>query len=94
MSVDCTGCKKELPARVAFICVKPMGDEYIYSFYFCAACDVYSKEIFVDRFFGPHAISVVGPIAKSEGDADVRAIRGCPDSSDEYCGCAAHRRFS
>ena len=94
MSVNCTGCKKELPDRAAFICVKPMGDEYIYSFYFCAACGVYSKEIFVDRFFGPNHVRVVGHITKSDGDADVRSIQSCPDSSNERCECAAHRRFS
>jgi len=70
-----------------------MGDEYIESFFFCAACGVYTQQSYHDRFLGEESVNVYGPISKSDGDALVELIRTCPDPMDKKCTCPAHRRF-
>ena len=67
-----------------------MGDEYIESYYFCSQCEVYTLEIFHDRFLGDDDVFVRGPIPKQEGDAKVELIRQCPEPWDKKCRCKAH----
>ena len=59
---------------VASISGSIMGDEYIDSYFFCSRCQVYSEEVYHDRFLGDEEIFMKGPLSKSEGDAHVALI--------------------
>jgi hypothetical protein len=96
--VACALCRREFDRRgqgeaVGAIAVEVAGDEYVESFFFCAACAVYTQETYCDRFLGEETVSTSGPIAKDTGDALVALIRTCPDPMDKKCTCPAHRRF-
>jgi hypothetical protein len=96
--VKCANCQQEFDRTgrdrpVAAIAVEVAGDEYIESFFFCAACGVYTQETYCDRFLGEETVSVSGPIAAQRGDALVELIRGCPDPMNKKCTCEVHRKF-
>jgi len=67
-----------------------MGDEYIESYYFRKRCEVYTAEIYYDRFLGEDNVSLRGPVTKSEGGAKVELIQQCFEPSDKKCRCKAH----
>ncbi len=96
--INCSKCgrafdRKGADQPAATICGEVMGDEYIESWFFCAACGVYTQEVFHDRFLGEDSVGVHGPIAKDRGDALVALIAQCPDPMDKKCGCEAHKRY-
>ena len=94
----CSKCGKEFDKQrgeeaVASISGGIMGDEYIESFYFCSVCQVYTVEIYRDRFLGEEEISSRGPVPKSEGEAQIELIRQCSRPWDKKCRCEAHRSY-
>jgi len=70
-----------------------MGDEYIESYYFCAQCQVYTVEVYHDRFLGEEEISVRGPVPKTEGDALIELIKQCDEPWNKKCRCKAHLSY-
>ena len=70
-----------------------MGDEYTDSYFFCTNCNVYTVEVYYDRFLGEGESSLKGPISKDEGDKYVRLIAECSEPWNKNCRCAAHRSY-
>ena len=70
-----------------------MGDEYIESYYFCTQCQVYTVEVYHDRFLGEEDISVRGPVPKTEGDALMELIKQCDEPWNKKCRCKAHQSY-
>ena len=70
-----------------------MGDEYTESYYFCAQCQVYTVEVYHDRFLGEEEISIRGPVPKTEGDALVELIKQCEEPWNKKCRCKAHLSY-
>ena len=96
--IQCSKCGREFDRKgldrpAAVICGEVMGDEYIESYFFCAACGVYTQEVYHDRFLGEDSVGVHGPLPKAKGDEMVELIRQCPDPMDKKCNCDAHRRY-
>ena len=96
--IKCSKCGQELDGkekanRLASISGSIMGDEYIETFYFCNACGVYTVEIYHDRFSGEDSVALRGPVAKAEGDKQVRLIRQCKEPWNKKCRCKAHRAY-
>ena len=44
VSVTCLKCEKPLAKPTAGISTCPMGDEIIYSYFFCPGCDIFYSE--------------------------------------------------
>jgi len=78
---------------VASISGSIMGDEHTDSFYFCRSCQVYTVEMFHDRFLGEEGSSVQGPVPKEEGDAQVALVMQCPEPWNKRCRCPAHMAY-
>ena len=96
--IRCSKCGRELDRKVmdrsvASISGSIMGDEYTESFFFCSQCEVYTLEIYHDRFLGDDDVFVRGPISKAEGDAKVELIRQCSEPWDKKCRCQAHIKY-
>ena len=92
--IPCSSCNKALEGPPsASICGCFMGDEYIESWYFCASCGVYTKEIYRDRFCNEPSVLTGGPVAKADGDARVALIRGCARPWDGRCRCQSHMTY-
>lgn len=70
-----------------------MGDEYIESYFLCSRCEVYTVEIYHDRFLGEDTVFVRGPVSKAEGDAKVELIRQCSEPWNKKCRCRAHQAY-
>ena len=94
----CSACSKALgksegtPA-VASISGSIMGDEISETYFFCAACGLFTVEVCHDRFCGEETVSFRGPIAEAEGSSKVELIRRCPEPWDKKCRCPAHREY-
>ena len=98
MIINCLQCGKSLymeggPGSVASISGGIMGDEYTDSYFFCVDCNVYTVEVYCDRFLGEGESSLKGPISKEEGDKCVRLISECSEPWDKKCRCAAHLAY-
>ncbi len=93
--VQCSKCGKELGAedRLASISGSIMGDEYIDTYFLCIPCQLYTVEVYHDRFSGPEEVSVRGPVSKAEGDASVALIGQCSEPWDKKCRCQAHQSY-
>ncbi len=96
--IKCSQCGRVFDPQakdqhIASISGSIMGDEYIESFYFCDLCQVYTVEIYHDRFLGDEEIFVKGPMSKQEGDEKVELIRQCSEPWDKKCRCEAHRSY-
>ncbi len=90
----CTLCHKDLEGQPeASICGGIMGDDYSESWYLCASCGVYTKEIYHDRFCDEPSVWTSGPVAKADGDAQVALIRRCPSTWDKHCRCPSHMTY-
>jgi len=94
----CSQCGRELGQQtesrhVVSISGSIMGDEYIESYYFCSQCEVYTVEIYHDRFLGEDEVFIKGPMPKLEGDAKVELIRQCSEPWNKKCRCEAHRSY-
>jgi hypothetical protein len=70
-----------------------MGDEYTESWCFCAACQVYTLEVWRERFCGEDSVNVHGPISKAVGDASVKLIQSCTKPLNKKCRCGAHLAY-
>jgi hypothetical protein len=70
-----------------------MGDEYIESYYFCEDCQVYTLEVYHDRFAGEPSVSVQGPITKKRAEEKIAIIRRCPKPNSKRCRCEAHLEY-
>jgi len=89
--MNCVACDQPLPKAVAGIAILVAGDEYIYRYFLCERCDVYTVDGYHDRFMGDQdEVFVLPPIARAEGDRAVALIRACPDPMDKLCDCASH----
>src|SRR5574341_1605702 len=86
-------CGQPKEARVASISGSIMGEEYIDSYYFCSRCEVYTVEVYHDRFLGEDDASTQGPVPKPEGDSKVDLIRQCSEPWNKRCRCEAHRSY-
>ncbi len=96
--IRCSKCGREFDRKVmdkpvASISGSIMGDEYTESFFFCGQCEVYTVEVYHDRFLGDDDVFVRGPILKAEGDAKVELIRQCSEPWDKKCRCQAHLAY-
>ncbi len=96
--VRCSQCGKEFDrkedeGRIVSISGSIMGDETTDSYYFCNQCQVYTVEVYHDRFLGEDEVSVRGPLPKSEGDTIVELIRQCSEPWNKKCRCDAHRSY-
>ena len=96
--VKCSQCGQVLnhgenDACVASISGSIMGDEYTESYFFCRQCEVYTVEIYRDRFSGEDSVSVRGPVPKSEGDVKVELIKRCVEPWNKKCRCEAHKSY-
>ena len=92
--MQCIQCRTTFPDRSrsdAAISIFVMGDEYIYSYWFCGTCQTYTVERYHDRFMGEDDISYLPPISKEVGDRCVDLVRACPRPYDKNCNCASHR---
>jgi len=78
---------------VASISGSIMGDEYMESYFLCSHCQVYSVEVYHDRFLGEEEIFLRGPLSKAEGDAKVALIQECAEPWDKKCRCSAHQKY-
>ena len=70
-----------------------MGDEYIESYFYCDECDVYTLEIYHDRFLGEDDIRYQGPISKEKGEEIIKLIQQCEQPWDKKCRCEAHKKY-
>ena len=70
-----------------FVC----GDEYIYSYWLCRPCNVYTVEVYHDRFFGDDDVFFLAPMDRKTGDHCLQLIGTCPRPYDKNCGCEAHK---
>ena len=96
--IPCSQCGEDLDPTRKYECAASisgsiMGDEYIESYYFCKRCEVYTVEIYHDRFLGEDNILMRGPVSKAEGDAQVELIRHCSEPWNKKCRCEAHRSY-
>jgi hypothetical protein len=96
--IRCSKCGRDFDRQgvdkpLACISGGIMGDEYTESFFFCGQCEVYTVEIYHDRFLGDDDVFVRGPILRAEGDAKVELIRQCPEPWDKKCRCRAHMSY-
>lgn len=93
--IRCSQCGREFDKkeRLASISGSVIGDEYIDSYYFCSQCDVYTVEVYHDRFLGEDDVSIRGPVPKSEGHAMVQLIRQCSEPWNKKCRCKAHQTY-
>jgi hypothetical protein len=96
--IHCLQCGNKLnaaggPGLVASISGGIIGDEYTHSYYFCPDCNVYTVEVYHDRFLAEGESSLRGPLSKAEGDENVRLIGECSEPWDKKCRCAAHRSY-
>jgi len=95
--MECTKCKRDLGGlgqREAFIACEVMGDEYIYSYWHCDECNVYSVEVYHDHFSGEDSIMTQGPIEAKVGAESIKLIRTCKKPSNKRCDCPAHKKFA
>lgn len=88
--VNCVQCARQLPEAREAICIFVTGDEYIYSYFFCEHCELYTVEGYHDRFMGESEAFLLPQVSREEGDRAVALIRACPAPNDKHCGCASH----
>lgn len=89
--MSCQRCGQPVSNARAAIAIFVAGDEYIYSYFWCERCELYSVEGYHDRFMGDSEAFFLPPISREEGDRAVALIRACPDPRDKLCDCASHR---
>jgi len=96
--MKCLHCERDFAEDgaerpVASISGSIMGDEYIDSYFFCNRCQVYSVEVYHDRFLGEEEIFFRGPLSKAEGDVKVALIQECDEPWNKKCRCSAHQKY-
>ena len=93
----CAKCLLEFPekaVRLAGIAVMGLGDEYVYSYFWCGACQHYTVESYRDRFEGGDSVTILPPVSREVGDRAVALIRACPNPMNKHCDCPSHRALS
>lgn len=92
LPTHCIKCRAPFagPARAA-ISIFVMGDEYIYSYYYCDSCAHYTVEAYHDRFLGEDEVSFLPAVDKDLGDYAVELIQACPRPGNKNCDCPSHR---
>ena len=98
MEIRCTKCGKIITDDnnkniAASISGSIMGDEYIESYFFCEDCEVYTFEIYHDRFMGEDEVRIQGPISKLDGDEKIKLIKECQEPWNKKCRCDAHKKY-
>ena len=96
MTLRCADCGADLgdhKARVAFICLDVMGDEYIESYWQCEGCGGYMTEIYHDRFLGEDEVRS-GALDAGRALEMIELIKQCPDPSNKRCKCPAHQKLN
>ncbi len=91
--MQCLACKKEFKENDmprAGISISVMGDEYIYTYVYCAGCKIYTVESYYDCFLGEDTVSFFS-VDKETGDQAVKLISECPDPFDKNCNCPSHK---
>jgi hypothetical protein len=92
LPTHCIKCKTAFKRNAkAAISILVMGDEYIYSYYYCDECEHYTVEAYHDRFMGEDEISFLPPIGRTEGDYAVELIEACATPMNKNCDCASHK---
>jgi hypothetical protein len=93
--VRCSRCGREFERdeQVASISGTIMGDECTDSYYWCAACDVYTVRLHRDVFVGPETARSSEPIPKEEGDRRLKLIQSCEEPWNGRCRCPGHRGY-
>lgn len=93
--IQCSKCQRvlEKDCREVSISGSIMGDEYIDSYYLCQPCQVYTVEVYHDRFLGEDEVSFRGPLSQDEAQAKIDLIRQCSEPWNKKCGCPAHREY-
>lgn len=87
----CGSCEKSLGRSKGAIAIFMAGDEYIFSYYLCSDCDLYTVEACRDRFMGDSDSSTLPPVSRALGDRALALIAACPSPGDKHCGCASHK---
>ena len=90
LKIPCGTCGETLSQCLGGISILVMGDEYIYSYFLCEACNEYTAESYRDRFMGGSFIGHEPHISRDEGDQIIKAIKACPKPSDKFCQCPSH----
>ena len=92
LPTHCIKCQAAFKSEArASISIFVMGDEYIYSYYYCDECEHYTVEAYHDRFMGEDDISFLPPIGRTEGDYAVELIEACATPMNKRCDCASHK---
>ena len=91
LEIPCGNCGVTLTKSVGSISILVLGDEYIYSYFPCSACDEYTAESYRDQFFGEAVTGHVTGISREEGDSITAAIAACPDPLNKFCDCSSHQ---
>lgn len=91
--VTCLKCATTLTKSTAGISTCPRGDEIIYSYLLCPACDHWTVEEYHDEFMGEDWVRTAGPYPRESGERDVAKIRQCPTPHDKMCDCEVHRNW-
>ena len=92
--MNCANCDEyigEIKDQIASIAMLVMGDEYIYSYFRCSACEMYTAERYYDRFMGGTDISLMLPFEKEQGEKIIALIRDCPEPNSKFCECDSHQ---
>ena len=94
--MECCQCAREFDkaenARAA-ISIFVMGDEYIYSYWYCVSCGFYTVEWYHDCFMGDDDVGFLAPVPRDVGDHCVQLIQACPDPFNKHCDCESHRQL-
>jgi hypothetical protein len=91
MRQPCAKCQRPIEKHSGGISIFVMGDEYLYTYWFCPACQLYTLRSFHDRFMGESEEATLGAHPKAVGDRALALIAACPDPSDKWCECASHK---
>lgn len=91
--MNCAQCSQAYPSghqAEAAIAIFVLGDEYIYSYWRCPACEHYTVAWYHDSFLGDDDAGELAPVPREVGDRCVALVRACPDPMDKNCDCASH----
>ena len=98
MEIECTKCGKiiandDMPNISASISGSIMGDEYVETYFYCKDCEVYTIEIYHDRFLGEDDIRIQGPVSKIHGDEKIKIINKCNQPWIKKSRANAHLKY-
>ena len=91
--MHCLTCKKEFTAADnprEGISISVIGDEYTYTYIYCATCRNYTVESYYDCFLGEDTVSFFS-VDKETGERAIELIKACPDPYNKNCACPSHQ---